>query len=89
MTVPVFWVVEDLDVVKDIVPGIFPCGVDPPLDSLTLEQLEEALCDGVVMAVATPTHAAQQVVGLEKILPVVAAELAALIRMHHDFGAWL
>jgi hypothetical protein len=51
MTVPEFWVVEDLDVVKDIVPGIFPCGVDPLLDSLTLEQLEEALCDGVVMAV--------------------------------------
>jgi hypothetical protein len=40
--------------------------------------LEKAFRYRVVMAVATSTHAAKQVVGFQEALPVSAAELATL-----------
>ena len=46
------WVVEHLDVVEHILPGIVTGFVGPAPYPLPLEQVEEALGDGVVMAVA-------------------------------------
>ena len=82
--VATFGVVEHLDVVKDISTGILPGWVDLAANPLTFEQLEEALGHGVVVAVATPAHAADQVMVAQKGLPLVAGELAALIEMNHD-----
>ena len=72
-------VVEHLDVVKDISTGVLPGWVDLAANPLTFEQLEEALGHGVVVAVATPAHAADQVVVPQKTLPVMPCELTALI----------
>jgi hypothetical protein len=41
------------------------------------------------MAVAASAHALFEVVRLQEIAPVVAAELTALIRMNHDGLLWL
>jgi len=43
--------------------------------ALALEQLEEALGHSVVVAVATPAHAAEQVVVAQEGLPLVASEV--------------
>lgn len=45
-------VIEHLDVVEDVSACVAARGVDLPAHALAFEQLEEALCHGVVMAVA-------------------------------------
>jgi len=55
-------VIEHLDVVEDIGPGLIARRIDLSANAFSLEQLKEALCDCVVMAVAAPAHAAHQVV---------------------------
>lgn len=78
-------VVEHLDVIEYISRGLLPCAVDLSLDPFTLQQLEKALSHRVVVAVTAPTHAAKHVVGFQEALPITAAELAALIRVNHQF----
>ena len=73
------WVVEHLDVVEDIASGLIPGGIDLASNALTLEQLEEALCHSVVVAVAATTHAGDQIVIAQEALPVVAGELTTLV----------
>lgn len=77
-------VVEHLDVAKDCAAGFLPCRIGLFANALTLEQLEEALRYGIVVAIASPAHAGLQVVARKKALPFIAGELAALIGMHND-----
>lgn len=51
---PTLWIVEHLNVVKDIATGFFSCVVGFSADALAFKQLEEALGDGIVMAVSAP-----------------------------------
>ena len=74
-----FWVVEHLDVIEYIGSGILPGAVDLSPDPLPLQQLEKAFRYRIVMAVATSTQAAKQVVGFQEALPVTAAELTTLV----------
>ena len=53
--------------------------VDLAANPPALEQLKEALGYGVVVAVATITHAADQVVVPQEALPVMVRELTALV----------
>lgn len=80
--VAALWVVEHLDVNEHIGAGILPGWIDLAANPLSLEQLEEALSHGVVVAVASPAHAAEQVVVPQETLPVVARELTAFIGVH-------
>jgi hypothetical protein len=77
-------VVEHLDVVEDVSASVVARGIDLAADALALEQLEEALGHGVVVAVAAPAHAADQVVVPQELLPFVPSELSALIGVHRD-----
>lgn len=77
-------VIEHLDVVEDVGACVAARGVDLPAHTLALEKLEEALRDGVVVAVASPAHAADQVVLAQEGLPLMAGELTALIGVHRD-----
>ena len=80
-------VIEHFDVVEDIAAGSLPGGIGFTADALTFEQLEETLCDSVVMAVAPSAHAGLQFVALEEVLPFMASELAALVGMNqHRFA---
>jgi len=73
MAVATSWVVERFDVVEHIGACLVAGRIRLSLDSLALEQLEKALDDGVVVAVAASAHAGSQAVGSQKGLPVVAA----------------
>ena len=84
-----FWVVKHLDVIEHVATSILPRAVDLSLDPLPLQQLEEAFRHSIVVTIAASTHAAQQVVGFQKTLPIAAAELTALVRVDHHFLLWL
>ena len=71
---------------KDVSPRFVAGRVGPTPDALPLQQLEEALSDGVVVAVAAPAHAGLEAVLAEKRLPFTAGELGALVRMYHDLS---
>ena len=73
-------VIEHFDVVEDIAAGSLPGGIGFTADALTFEQLEETLCDSVVMAVAPSAHAGLQFVALEEVLPFMASELGRFNR---------
>jgi len=77
-TVPAFWVVELLDVIESISESILPGTVDLSPDLLPLQQLEKAFGHRIVMAVATSTHAARQLVGFQEALPIAAIEMTTL-----------
>ncbi|MCY1559774.1 hypothetical protein D9M68_968430 [compost metagenome] len=77
-------VIEHLDVVEDIDACVVARGIDLAAHSLTLEQLKEALGDGVVVAVSAPAHAAGQIVFPHERLPAMSGELTSLIRVHRD-----
>jgi hypothetical protein len=76
--VPALRIVEHLDIVKDILPCLVTGAVCLPPNSFPLEQLEEALGNGVIMAVPAPTHALLKIVLIQEITPIVAAELTSL-----------
>ena len=46
------WVVEHLDAIEDSSPGFFAFDANSPPNALTLEQLEEAFGDGIVVSVS-------------------------------------
>ena len=60
-TVAPLGVIEHLDVAEDVGPGCISCRVYLPTNAFPLEQLEEALGHGVVVAVAATTHAGDEV----------------------------
>src|SRR3546814_12157706 len=62
--------------------------IDLSTNAIPLEQLEEALCDGVVMAVAAPAHAAHQLVVAQETLLVMAGELGVFNRSSQHLQSW-
>jgi len=79
-------IVEHLDVVEHVPSGFVALAMGPASDPFALEQVEEALSDGIVMAVASTAHGVLEIVGLQESGSVHACELAALIRMDQHFG---
>ena len=56
------WVVEQLNVVEYLSPGLTPFFVDLAFNALRLQQLEEAFSPSVVMAVTSVTHAQLKII---------------------------
>jgi len=81
--VPALWIVKHLGVIEDITPCLFPSAVCLASDPFPFHELEEALGHGVIVAISSSAHALLQIVLVQEVAPVVAAELTALIRMHH------
>ena len=79
VAVPSLWVVEPIDVIRDIQSCCVPCGVNALPYSLLLEAAEEGLDDGIVPAVALAAHAWLQLVSLAEPPPGVTAVVSALI----------
>lgn len=73
-------VVKHLNVAKHIAACFLPGCIDVPADPLSLEQLEEAFCHSVVMAVASSAHAWLQVVASQESLPIMACKLGGFNR---------
>jgi len=76
------WIVEHLDVFEHVPPGGVACGIGLPPDPLAFQELEEALGDGVVIAVPAPAHASFQLMLTKERLPLITGELATLIGMN-------
>ena len=55
--VTAYRIVEHFDIVKNVAAGVLSVFVGPSLDPLTLQELEEALGNGVVVAVSPAAHA--------------------------------
>jgi hypothetical protein len=77
-------IVETLDVIKDVLLGLSPCLVNPLLDFFTLQVTEERFGHSVIPTVAPTTHAWTQSVVFAPTVELIAAKLAALIRMNDD-----
>ena len=50
------WVIEHLDIIEHIPSSLVTCFVNPAANPLSVEQIEEAFNDGVVVAVTPPAH---------------------------------
>ncbi len=72
--VPALRIVKHLDVIEDILPCLVPCAVSLASDPFPFQELEEALGDGVIMAVSSSAHALLQIVLVQEVAPVVAAD---------------
>ena len=51
-----FRVVKHLDIFEHVPPCSVACEVSPPPDALPFQELEEALCDSIVMTITTTAH---------------------------------
>ena len=70
-----FRVIEHFDVVEDVLSGVLTGFVKATPDAFAFEQVEEAFCDSVVMAVSTPTHRMFKVMSSQERGPVTAGVL--------------
>ena len=77
-----FWVIEKLDIIKHILPRIFAGCVSLSSDALSFQELKKALGYGIVIAVSPAAHAGFQIIGLQKLLPLIACKLTTLVRMN-------
>jgi hypothetical protein len=72
-------IVEHLDVVGDVLPCLISGFVGSESDAFALQEIEEALGDGIVMAVAPAAHAVFKTVLFQECRPVDAGEPSALV----------
>ncbi len=77
---PPFWIVEHFDVVKDICFCIISSLIGLTLDSLPLEQLEEAFSHRIVVAVASTAMTGNKVMLFKESLPIVANAISHLCK---------
>jgi hypothetical protein len=85
--VPPDRVVEAVDVIEHIGPGLVPRAIELPRDLFALERREEAFHRGVVTAVAGLVHRAGNFVVGQQPLELLSGILAALVRvMQHGTG---
>jgi len=79
--VPSFWIVKHFDLIEDILLCFFPSAVGLAPDSLPFQELKEALGYGFIVEVPAPAHTLLQVMLIQEVPPVIAAERATLIGM--------
>lgn len=77
-------IVEHFDVVEYVLSRLFPIFVGFSLDPFPFQQLEKAFSNGVVVAIASPAHAACKIVGLQELLPITTGVLAPLIKVDYN-----
>lgn len=83
---PARWIVELIDVVRDIDDCGLSSGVDPPPSALLLEAAEEELGDRIVPAVAPAVHPRLKMIGFAESPPGIAAVLRPLTRVDYRFS---
>ena len=79
-------VVEHLDIIEHVLPGLFACFIGASPDALARERREEALGDSIIMAVSPAAHGVFQIVSPDECSLVHAAELRALVGMDEHAG---
>lgn len=72
-------VVEHLDIIEHIVPGLLAGSIGAPPDPFALEQVEEAFGYGIIVAIPSSAHGVLKIMGAQEGGSVDTGELAALI----------
>ncbi len=80
------WVIEHLDVVENILPGTVSGFVGSAPDTFTLQEVEEAFGNRVIVAVPSAAHAVFKIMLLQERCPVHAGELGALVRVDQNLA---
>jgi hypothetical protein len=80
-------ILEDLDLVE----LVLPCGcsgqVFAATDAFALQELEEALRHGIVVAIPSSAHSGVEIVLAKKHLPLAAGERRSLVVAHPRIGS--
>ncbi len=79
VTMLAFWVIEKLDVIKDVLPSFCAVPIRPSPDPFPLEELEKAFRDSIIVTAPPSAHAGFQIVGLQELLPLMTGKLASLV----------
>ena len=81
-------VIEELDVLRDLMPGLLPRGISPIMRQLILERVPEALYRRLIISVALATHGRDQAKLPQTLLIVLSASTleADLDRLRILFG---
>ena len=77
-------VIEPLDVIKDICPGVGASLIPPPMHPFPFEYGKNALRHGMVITVPHATHAADNPMRVEKRLTLLRRVLGAPVGMEDD-----
>lgn len=83
-TMPTHRIVEHIDVVEDVVPGLGKWCTELSTNALALDELEEDFGNSIIVAIASSAHALLQIVDIQEIALVISAELTPLARVHHN-----
>ncbi len=68
-----FRVIEHFDVIEEALSGVIPCLVSTATYAFAFEQIEVAICNGIVMAVSAQAHRMFEVVGAQESGPADGA----------------
>ncbi|MFT6558346.1 MAG: hypothetical protein ACJAYR_002216 [Sneathiella sp.] len=79
------WIVKELDVIKHILASLFTGCIGLSSDPLSLQQLKEALGNGIVTTIAPTAHTSFLIMSLQKFLPLITGKLTPLIRVKDHF----
>jgi len=85
---PTLTVIEELDVLRDLLPSLLPCFIPPVVHQLILECSPETLYRRVILAVALPPHGRGQTELPQLRLIVLGTILRAAIRMMNESRSW-
>jgi hypothetical protein len=83
-----FGVVEHLNVINYVSFGFFPGPVICEKYTLSLQATEKALSYSVIPAVTLSAHTAYHFMSLEHLLKIIAAILAATVRVKYEIQCW-
>jgi len=78
-----FWIVEEFDIIEHVLASFLAGRIGFPPDPLSLQELEKAFSNGIIVAVSPAAHAGLQVISLQELLPLITGKLAALVRMNN------
>lgn len=78
-------VIEELDILRDLLPGLLPRGIPPVMHQFVLPRTPKTFHRGIVIAVASPTHGRDQA---ELMLMVLGTILRAAIRVVDQAWSW-
>ena len=81
-------IVKDLNVFKNISGCFRPCPIIQPMNPFPLERGKETFGHGIIEAIPRATHAANDALGLQKVLKLLAGILAPAIRVVHEARSW-
>lgn len=70
-----FAIIEYFDIIEHVLTGFIACFICFPSDLFSLEQVEEALCNCIIITVSTAAHTGLQIVIVKERSPHMTGKL--------------